>query len=67
MANLEIRQRIFSAGFKYYEVAKEIGITPSMLSVWLRDELTEERYERVNAAIENLKEKRLSCFASKAE
>lgn len=67
MANLEIRQRIFAAGFKYYEVAKEIGITPSMLSVWLRDDLDGERLERVNNAIESLKKKRLSYFASKAE
>lgn len=67
MANLEIRQRISAAGFKYYEVAKEIGITPSMLSVWLRDDLDGERLERVNNAIESLKKKRLSCFAGKAE
>lgn len=58
MANLEIRQRICAAGFKYYEVAKEIGITPSMLSVWLRNELTDERTVRINEALKRLVKKR---------
>ncbi|WP_455721171.1 hypothetical protein [Agathobacter sp.] len=67
MANLDIRQKIYDAGLKHYEIAKEIGVSSFTLSVWLRDDLDGERLERVNNAIESLKKKRLSCFASKAE
>ena len=58
MANLEIRQKIFATGFKYYDVAKELKIAPSTLSTWLRDDLTEEQAERINEALKNLIEKR---------
>lgn len=56
MANLAIRQEMYKAGVKHYEVAKEIGISPFTLSVWLRDELDGERLERVTTAIKKIKE-----------
>lgn len=64
MANLEIRQRISATGFKHYDVAKEIGITPSMLSVWLRNELTDEQTARVNEALKRLVNKRNELMRS---
>lgn len=59
--NLVIRNEIKNSGFKHYEIAKEIGISSFTLSVWLRDELTEDRYERVSDAIIKLKKERLGC------
>lgn len=60
MGNLAIRQEMYKAGVKHYEVAKEIGISPFTLSVWLRDELDGERLERVNSALTNLCNRRLA-------
>jgi uncharacterized protein YjcR len=57
MANLRIRQEMYKAGLKHYEVAKEIGISPFTLSVWMREELEGERLERVTVAMKNLKQK----------
>ena len=54
MANEKIRTQIFKHGIKYHEVAKAAGITPSTLSVWLRDELKGERKERITQAINAL-------------
>lgn len=54
MQNIEIRNAIIAARLKYYEVAAAVGISPSVLSVWLRHELTSERLERVQAAINQL-------------
>lgn len=52
--NIEIRQEIEHKRLKYYEVARAIGITPVTLSVWLQEELTPERKERVRHAIETI-------------
>lgn len=54
MCNKEIRDTIFHNGLKYWQLADEIGISPSSLSVWLRRELIGERLERVTAALEKL-------------
>lgn len=53
-ANQEIRELIYRNRFKNWEVAEEIGISDSRLSVWLRTPLNDERKERVNKAIESL-------------
>ncbi len=52
--NLDIRQEIEHKRLKYYEVARACGITPVTLSVWLQEELTPERKERVQKAIRSI-------------
>ena len=54
MKNKKIRQQISDAGLRHWEVADLIGISSYTLSVWLRHELTGERLERVQAAINQL-------------
>lgn len=55
MANLNLRMKMYKFGIKHYELAKEIGIYPTTLSVWMREELEGDRLERVEKAIEKLK------------
>lgn len=54
MKNEKIRRAITRAGLKYWQVAEAIGVCPYTLSIWLRQELTGERLERVEAAIASL-------------
>lgn len=54
MSNKTIRDQIADAGLRHWEVADLIGISSYTLSVWLRHELTGERLERVQAAINRL-------------
>lgn len=54
MNNIEIRQEIERKRLKYYEVARACNITPVTLSVWLQEELTPERKERVHQAIKSI-------------
>lgn len=58
MKNKAIRNAITCAGLRYWEVAKEIGVSPYTLSIWLREELSGERRSRVEAAIEKLRKER---------
>lgn len=51
LKNKDIRTEIEKSGFRYWQVADEIGIRPETLCIWLRHELTGERLERVQAAI----------------
>lgn len=51
MQNKSIRKAIEKAGLSYWQVADAIGIHPATLCVWLRHELTGERLERVQHAI----------------
>lgn len=53
-ANLEIRNKIESNRFLYWEVADKVGIAQSNLSVWLRTEMREDRKQRVERAIDEL-------------
>lgn len=53
-ANQTIREIIYKNRLKNWQVANEIGIYPSTLSVWLRTELNDERRERVEKALEQL-------------
>lgn len=55
MRNKEIREAIKASGFKYWQVAEVIGISRYTFSEWLRYELTGERREKVEKAIEKLK------------
>lgn len=54
MTNLAIRQTIARHRLKYYEVAKEIGISPFTFSIWLREEFAPEREQEVLKAIDSI-------------
>lgn len=54
MKNKKIRDAIEEAGLRHWQLADEIGICPATLCIWLRHELTGERLERVQAALEAL-------------
>ena len=55
MCNKKIRKTMTELGLKYWQLARRIGISPSTLCVWMREELTGERLEQVKNAIEKLK------------
>lgn len=52
--NLNIRKLITQYRLRYWEVAAQVGISDSRLSVWLRTPLSDERKARVEKAIEEL-------------
>lgn len=54
MSNIAIRTKILQSGLKHYQVAEAVGVTPETFSSWLRKELTGDRLERVERAIEEL-------------
>lgn len=54
MPNIEIRQQLLINGIKNYQLAEAVGINQSTLSVWLRTELSGERKERVEKALDKL-------------
>ena len=53
-ANKAIRDAIDTAGLAYWEVAGQVGIHATTLTVWLRTPLTKEQSARVNEALEQL-------------
>ncbi len=60
MANTQIREAIQKAGLKQWEVADAYGINEGNFCRLLRHELTDDRRQRVEAAIEKAKaEKRV--------
>lgn len=54
MENIEIRQKMLANGIKSYILAQAVGVVPSTLSFWLAIELTPERKERVEKALDSL-------------
>lgn len=54
MKNIELRQLINDKRIKFYEIAREIGIAPTTFTIWMRDELTDEKKEKVLSAIDSL-------------
>lgn len=56
MKNPEIRMMILQSGFKYYQVASQLGISESYFSRLLRDDLSQEWQERITAAVSDMKE-----------
>ena len=54
MPNIEIRQQLLLNGIKNYQLADAVGVNQSTLSVWLRTELSDERKERVEKALDKL-------------
>lgn len=59
-ANQEIRTRIYQNELRYWQVADEVGVAPTTLTVWLRKELDGEKKARVNEAIDRLIKKQES-------
>jgi len=53
-ANKEVRNTINKAGLKHWQVAQQLDIHPSTLTVWLRTPLTEERQKQINEAVEHV-------------
>lgn len=53
-ANLDIRSQISNARLRNWEIARAVGISDSTFSKWLRTDLTGERKERVEKAINDL-------------
>lgn len=54
MKNIELRNLIIEKRIKFYEIARVIGIAPTTFTIWMRDELTEEKNAKVINAIETL-------------
>ena len=54
-ANENIRNEIQESGLTYWQVAEEVGIASTTLSVWLRTPLNSSRLSRVNNALNELK------------
>lgn len=54
MNNIELRNLIIKKRIKFYEIAREVGIAPTTFTVWMRDELSDEKKAKVIKAIENL-------------
>ena len=54
-ANENIRNEIQESGLTYWQVAEEVGIASTTLSVWLRTPLNSSRWSRVNNALKELK------------
>lgn len=55
MNNNDIRQMIKILRLRHYEIANRIGISETTFCVWLRNELTDERRDKVMKAIEELR------------
>ena len=54
MNNIELRNLIIKKRVKFYEIAREVGIAPTTFTVWMRDELSDEKKVKVIKAIQNL-------------
>ena len=52
--NIELRKLINDKRIKFYEIASEIGIAPTTFTIWMRDELTEDKKKKVMNAIDSL-------------
>lgn len=55
-ANRALRLKIAGAGIYMADIAADIGIAPSTLSIWMSEDLTEERRIKVEAALRKLME-----------
>ena len=54
MKNIELRNLIIGKWIKFYEIAGVIGIAPTTFTIWMRDELSDEKKSKVIKAIESL-------------
>lgn len=58
MNNTKIRIKMLETGMKQWEVARLLGMSESVLSRRLRDELPEDEQDRIVALIETAKGER---------
>ena len=54
MENMDIRLKMTQFGIRYWQLAEAAGISPSLLSVWLRHELTGDRLIKISNALDSL-------------
>lgn len=54
MKNRDIRDLITSRRLKHYEVASALGISEYTFSKWLRNELPEQKKEKIRMVIANI-------------
>ncbi len=57
-ANKDIRERLTMNGYFLWQLAKKIGIAPTTLTVWMRDEIPADdpRRTRIETAINQLED-----------
>ena len=53
--NVGIRVMMMEYGITQYDLAEQLGVTPSWISRLLRENLSEENESRINSAIESIK------------
>jgi len=53
--NVGIRVLMMEYGITQYDIAEQLGVTPSWISRLLRENLSEENESRINSAIESIK------------
>lgn len=56
-ANHQIRDAIEKSGFRYWQIAAEIGIHRVTFCEWLRLPLSDERFKKIQSAIDHLTER----------
>ena len=54
MTNTNLRAFLSSHGIRHWQLAEAAGISPSLLSVWLRHELTGDRLIKLSNALDSL-------------
>lgn len=52
--NMPVRNKAMRCGVKHWEIAAELGVSEQTLVRWLRFPLSEEREEKIFAAIKKL-------------
>ncbi|MDD6394795.1 MAG: hypothetical protein PUB37_01200 [Firmicutes bacterium] len=52
--NIDIRQTAKSKKIPFWKIAKHLGISEPTFTRWMREELSEEKRERITLAIEEL-------------
>lgn len=56
VANKELKAKFRCYGLFYWQIAAQIGIAESTLLRWLRTELSADKRQRIEAAVEALAE-----------
>lgn len=52
--NKDIRDKIRIANLKHWQIAKKLGVAASTFCLWLREELPEEKKEKIIGIINKL-------------
>lgn len=58
MENEEIRRRLRSANIPLWKLGRELGVTEVTMVRWFREELPQEKRQRILKVIEKLEEER---------